>query len=83
LEILQNEPVTKVGDCRSRSPASCITDMKKNLIVLNPVIVRYKNLPAPKPTRAAGGTRSSAVVYSFTGGRSSQRVGARQGFGGA
>ena len=75
LQKLQEEPVTKVGDCVAITGVVAIADLHKNLIVLNPVIVRYKDLPAPKPGKELLAERdSSAVIYSFTGGKNPVNV---------
>ena len=75
LQKLQEEPPTKVGDCVAITGVVAITDMTKKLIVLNPVIVRYKDLPAPKPGKELLAERdSSAVIYSFTGGKNPVNV---------
>ena len=78
LEKLQEEPVTKVGDCVALTGVVAIVDLNKKLIVLNPVIVRYKDLPAPKPGKELLAERdSSAVIYSFTGGKNPVNVSKR------
>lgn len=75
LAKLKEEPVTKVGDCVALTGVMVIADINKKLIVLNPVIVRYKDLPAPKPGKELLAERdSSAVVYSYTGGKNPVNV---------
>ena len=75
LQKLQEDPPTKVGDCVAITGVVAITDMNKKLIILNPVIVRYKDLPAPQAGKELLATRdTSSVIYSFTGGKNPVNV---------
>lgn len=75
LAKLKEEPVTKVGDAVALTGVVASVDVAKKLITLNPVIVRYKDLLAPKPGKELLAERdSSAVIYSFTGGKNPVNV---------
>ena len=63
LAKLKEEPVTKVGDCVALTGVIAIADITKKLIVLNPVIVRYKDLPAPKPGKELLAERDKLNIY--------------------
>jgi len=63
--------VAATGVVESADPAA-------RTVVLNPVIVRYKDVRAPKVGKEMLAERdSSAVVYSFTGGKTAVNVSRR------
>jgi hypothetical protein len=67
-EKLDADPVTKVGDAIAVTGKIAGIDMKQNLIVLNPVIVRHKDRIAPKPGKEMlYELDPSAIYYSYTG----------------
>lgn len=75
LAKLLEDPVTKVGDCVALTGVVAGIDVEKRLILLNPVIVRYKDIPAPKVGKELLAERdSSAVIYSYTGGKNPVNV---------
>lgn len=78
LSVLQKDPVTKVGDAVAVVGVVERADPVKREMVLNPVIVRYKDLLAPKVGKEMLAERdSSAVIYSFTGGKKAVNVSKR------
>jgi len=78
LSVLQTEPATKVGDAVAVVGVVERADPVKREMVLNPVIVRYKDLLAPKVGKEMLAERdSSAIVYSFTGGKKAVNVSKR------
>ncbi len=69
LSVLQQTPVTSVGDAVAVTGVISAADPATREIVLNPVIVRHKDRLAPKVGKEMlAEVDSSAVVYSFTGG---------------
>jgi len=69
LSVLQQAPATVVGDAVAVTGVVSAADPTAREIVLNPVIVRYKDRLAPKVGKEMlSEVDSSAVVYSFTGG---------------
>ena len=75
LAKLKENPVTKVGDAVALTGVVAGVDLAKKLITLNPVIVRYKDLLAPKPGKELLAERdTSVIVYSFTGGKNPVNV---------
>jgi hypothetical protein len=75
LAKLKEDPVTKVGDAVALTGVVAGVDVKRKLITLGPVIVRYKDLHAPKAGKELLAERdSSSVVYSFTGGKNPVNV---------
>lgn len=75
LAVLQEEPATKIGDAVAVSGVVESADPVKRTMVLNPVIVRYKDLLAPKVGKEMLSERdSSAIIYSFTGGKEAVNV---------
>ncbi len=78
LSVLQKDPATKVGDAVAVIGVVESADPVKREMVLNPVIVRYKDLLAPKVGKEMLSERdSSAIVYSFTGGKTAVNVSKR------
>jgi hypothetical protein len=78
LAVLLKEPATKVGDAVAVSGAVQSADPVKRTITLNPVIVRYKDLTAPKVGKEMLSERDdSAIIYSFTGGKQAVNVSKR------
>ncbi|MEI6647604.1 MAG: hypothetical protein WCP12_16320 [bacterium] len=78
LSILQKDPVTKVGDAVAVVGFVERADPVKREIFLNPVIVRYKDLLAPKVGKEMLAERDvSAIIYSFTGGKNAVNVSKR------
>ena len=78
LSILLKEPVTGVGDAVAVIGVVERADPVKRTITLNPVIVRYKDLLAPQVGKEMLSERdSSAIVYSFTGGKKAVNVSKR------
>ncbi|MEI7945394.1 MAG: hypothetical protein WCJ02_01795 [bacterium] len=78
LSILLKDPVTKVGDAVAAVGVMERVDPVKKEIVLNPVILRYKDLLAPKVGKEMLSERdSSAIIYSFTGGKKAVNVSKR------
>jgi len=78
LSVLLEEPATGVGDAVAVTGVVESADPVKRTIVLNPVIVRYKDRLAPKVGKEMLAERdSSAVVYSFTGGKEAVNVSKR------
>ena len=78
LSVLQKDPATKVGDAVAVIGVVESADPVKRVMVLNPVIVRYKDLLAPKVGKEMLEERdSSAIVYSFTGGKKAVNVSKR------
>jgi hypothetical protein len=78
LAILQEEPATQVGDALAVLGVIERVEPQKKSIVLNPVIVRYKDRATPKAGKEMlSELDSSAIVYSFTGGRKPVNVSRR------
>jgi hypothetical protein len=78
LSVLQKEPITKVGDAVAVVGVVERADPVKREFVLNPVIVRYKDLLAPKVGKEMLSERdTSAIIYSFTGGKKAVNVSKR------
>lgn len=78
LSVLQKDPPTKVGDAVAVVGVVERADPVKREMMLNPVIVRYKDLLAPKVGKEMLSERdSSAVIYSFTGGKKAVNVSKR------
>lgn len=78
LSILQKDPPTKVGDAVAAVGVMERIDPVKKEIVLNPVILRYKDLLAPKVGKEMLSERdTSAIIYSFTGGKKAVNVSKR------
>ena len=66
---LMEDPETKVNDCIAVIGVVASADKDKNVIVLNPVIVRNKDRSAPKAGKEfLYEVDASATAYSFTGG---------------
>jgi hypothetical protein len=75
LAKLKEDPPTRVGDAIALTGVVASIDVSKKLIWLNPVIVRYKDLLTPKPGKEYLAERdSSAIIYSFTGGKNPANV---------
>ena len=69
LSKLLEAPETQVGDAVAVTGVIEKVDPKKKTIVLNPVIVRYKDRLAPKVGREMmEEVDDSAIIYSFTAG---------------
>jgi len=78
LSVLQKDPATKVGDAVAVIGVVESADPVKREMVLNPVIVRYKDLLSPKVGKEMLEERdASAIVYSFTGGKKAVNVSKR------
>jgi hypothetical protein len=78
LSVLQKEPATQVGDAVAVLGVVERADPVKREMVLNPVIVRYKDLLSPKVGKEMLSERdSSAIIYSFTGGKKAVNVSKR------
>lgn len=78
LAKLQESPETQVGDAVAVTGVIERIDPKTKTIVLNPVIVRYKDRLAPKVGREMlEEVDSSAIVYSFTAGKKPVNVSKR------
>jgi len=70
LAKLKEDPPTQVGDCVALTGYVVGIDPDAQRIQLGPVIVRYKDRAAPKPGKELlAEVDSSAVIYSFTGGK--------------
>lgn len=75
LAVLQQEPATGVGDAVAVTGVVESVDPAARTIVLNPVIVRCKDILAPQVGKEMLAERdSSSVVYSFTGGKRAVNV---------
>lgn len=78
LSVLQQDPATGVGDAVAATGLVESADPVARTIQLNPVIVRYKDVLAPKVGKEMLSERdSSAVIYSFTGGKTAVNVSKR------
>ncbi len=78
LAKLQESPETQIGDAVAVTGVIEKIDPKTKTIVLNPVIVRYKDRLAPKVGREMlEEVDSSAIVYSFTAGKKPVNVSKR------
>ncbi len=78
LAVLQAEPAAKVGDAVAVIGVVERVEPKTKTITLNPVIVRHKDRLAPKVGKEMlAEVDSSAIVYSFTGGKKPVNVSAR------
>lgn len=70
LGKLKEAPESKVGDAIAVTGNIQSVDPVKRVMVVDPVIVRYKDLLAPKGGKEMIQERdSSGIVYSFTGGK--------------
>ncbi|MFA7175122.1 MAG: hypothetical protein WC340_17245 [Kiritimatiellia bacterium] len=70
LAVLQREPATAAGDGVAVTGVIESVDPEKRSMVLNPVIVRYKDRTAPKVGKEMlSEVDSSSVIYSFTAGK--------------
>ena len=75
LARLKEDPPVKVGDAVALTGVVTGVDPVQKLITLNPVIVRYRDRPAPKAGKELlYEVDSSTVVYSFTGGKNPVNV---------
>jgi len=78
LSVLQSAPATAVGDAVAVTGVVESVDPEKKTMVLNPVIVRYKDRLAPKVGKEMlFEVDSSAVIYSFTAGKKPVNVSKR------
>jgi hypothetical protein len=78
LAKLQENPPTGVGDGVAVRGVIESIDPKKKIIVLNPVIVNYKDRLAPKVGKEMlSEVDSSSVIYSFTAGKKPVNVSRR------
>jgi hypothetical protein len=78
LATLQESPASRVGDAVAVTGAIQAADPTKREMVLNPVIVRYKDLLAPTVGKEMHYERdASGIVYSFTGGKEPVNVSRR------
>jgi len=78
LSVLQQEPATGVGDAVAVTGVVESADPVARTITLTPVIVRYKDILAPQVGKEMLSERdSSAVIYSFTGGKQAVNVSRR------
>ena len=75
LAKLKEDPPTKVGDCVALTGVVSDMDPDQKLIKLNPVIVRFKDRLAPKAGKELlAEVDASAVIYSYTGGKTPVNV---------
>jgi len=78
LAVLKEAPVSGVGDSVAVTGVVESADPAKRVIILNPVIVRYKDRLAPKVGKEMYYEQdSSGIVYSFTGGKEPVNVSKR------
>jgi hypothetical protein len=78
LAVLQQEPAAEVGDAVAVIGVVERVEPQTKTITLNPVIVRYKDRLAPKVGKEMlAEVDSSAIVYSFTGGKKPVNVSVR------
>lgn len=78
LATLKEAPPSKVGDAVAVTGVVESADPSKRLLILNPVIVRYKDRLAPKIGKELYNEVDAAgVVYSFTGGKQPVNVSRR------
>jgi hypothetical protein len=78
LATLLEDPVSKTNDAIAVTGVVESLDPAKRLLVLNPVIVRYKDRAVPKTGKEMHYERdSSGIVYSFTGGKEPVNVSKR------
>jgi ribosomal protein L14 len=78
LATLKEAPASGVGDAVAVTGVIQSADPVKRVMVLNPVVVRYKDLLAPKVGKEMHYERdSSGIVYSFTGGKEAVNVSKR------
>jgi hypothetical protein len=78
LATLKEAPVSAIGDAIAVTGVIESMDPVKRELVLNPVIVRYKDRMAPKVGKEMLHERdTSSVVYSFTGGKEPVNVSKR------
>lgn len=78
LATLKEAPPSKVGDAVAVTGVVESADPEQRLIVLNPVIVRYKDRLEPKPGKELyNEVDPSGIVYSFTGGKEPVNVSKR------
>jgi hypothetical protein len=78
LAMIQKSPATVVGDAVAVTGVIESVDPETKTIVLNPVVVRYKDRVAPKVGKEMlHEIDSSAVIYSFTAGKKPVNVSKR------
>ena len=78
LAVLKADPPSAAGDAIAVSGVVRSVDPTTREIVLNPVIVRYKDSLGPKPGKELYHERdTSGVIYSFTGGKEAVNVSKR------
>jgi len=78
LATLLEAPPSGVGDAVAVTGVIQSVDPVKRVIVLNPVIVRYKDRTAPKVGKEMYYERdTSGIIYSFTGGKEPVNVSKR------
>lgn len=78
LIVLKQDPPSKIGDAVAVTGVVRHADKKTKTIIINPCIVRYKDRLAPKPGKEMlEEVDSSAIVYSYTGGKEPVNVSAR------
>ncbi len=78
LAVLKEDPVSRIGDALAVSGKIKSAEPEKRLIVLAPVIVRYKDILSPKRGQELVSERQiSGIVYSFTGGKEAVNVSKR------
>ncbi len=78
LATLKEAPVSAIGDAIAVTGVIESMDSVKRELVLNPVIVRYKDRLAPKVGKEMHYERdNSGIVYSFTGGKEPVNVSKR------
>jgi len=78
LAVLLEQPATQAGDAVAVVGVVERADPEIKTIVLNPVIVRYKDRSTPKAGKEMlAEVDSSAIVYSFTGGKKPVNVSKR------
>jgi hypothetical protein len=78
LIVLKQDPPSKVGDALAVTGVVRGADQTTKTIIINPVIVRYKDRLTRKPGKEMlEEVDSSAIVYSYTGGKEPANVSAR------
>lgn len=77
LAVLKQDPASKVGDDLAVTGTVKSVNPAAREIVLNPVIVRYKDRNGPKSSELYHERDTSGVIYSFTGGKEAVNVSLR------
>lgn len=78
LAVMKEPPASGVGDALAVTGRVRSVDPERRVIVLSPLIVRYKDRLSPKDGKEMVSEReSSGIVYSFTGGKEAVNVSRR------